>query len=85
MAMEPAIAAYLWTVLVLVASRPGLIGGVIIAVAGFEIFYLLSSLPIAFLEQHPVLRPSSVPLCSLAVLLLIAAGVQRFKRVRRSN
>ena len=85
MAMEPAIAASLWTVLVLVASRPGLIGGVIIAVAGFEIVYLLSSLPIAFLEKHPVLRPSSVPLCSLAVLLLIGTGIQRLKRVRSSN
>jgi hypothetical protein len=83
--MKPEAAALLWTALVLLWLRPGLLVGIIPAIVFFEVFYLLSSLPILFLEQWPSLRPSSVPLTVLALGLLVGTIVYRFIRPRHSS
>ena len=82
--MKPEAAAILWTALVLLWIRPGLLVGIIPAIVFFEVFYLLSSLPILFLEQWPSFRPSSVPLTVLALGLLVGTFVYRFIRPRHS-
>ena len=59
--MKPEAAAILWTALVLLWLRPGVLPGILVAIVCFEVFYLLSSLPITFLQpglpfaRHPFL------------------------------
>ena len=83
--MSAELAAILWTSLVLVLIRPGVLGGVILAIVLFEVFYLLSSLPIDLFQNWPFLRPSSLPLSLLAFLLLIVISVYRFRRPNRPS
>jgi hypothetical protein len=78
--MNPEAAAILWTALVLLWIRPGWLAGIIPAIVFFEVFYFLSSLPIVFLQQWPSLRPSSVPLTVLALVLLVVTVIYRFCR-----
>ena len=82
--MRPELAAILWTALVLLWVPPGMLGGIVSAIALFEVFYLLSSLPIAFLQQWPILRPSSVALSTLAAVLLTVSMGHRLRRRRQS-
>ena len=77
--MRPEIAAILWTVLFVLISRPGFLGGIIVAIVSYGVFYLLASLPISFFQQFPWLRPSSVPLCIVASLLLVVTAVYRVR------
>ncbi len=83
--MKPEVAAILWTALLLLWIRPGVFAGIIPAIVFFEVFYLLSSLPIAFLQQWPVLRPSSLPLSVTACVLLVATAIYRICRPRHPS
>jgi hypothetical protein len=84
-AMTPETAAILWTALALLWMRSGVLGGIIVAMVCFEVFYLLSSLPIQFFERWPLLRPSSVPMSALAAILLLLAGCRRIYALSRKR
>ena len=77
--MKPEAAAILWTALLLLWLRPGVLPGILVAIVCFEVFYLLSSLPITFLQHWPALRPSSVPLSIVASVLFVGTAIHRYR------
>jgi len=83
--MNPEMAAILWTLLLLLWIRPGVFGGIIAAIIFFEVFYLLSSLPVEVLQKLPFLRPSSAPFSVLALVLLIFTVAYRLRHIRRHS
>ena len=75
--MNPTLASIFWTALVLLWMRQGGVATIIPAIAFFEVFYLLSSLPIEFLQRWPLFRPCSMPMGLLAVALFIITAIYR--------
>jgi hypothetical protein len=80
--MNPEVAALLWTVVVLLLIRPSLLESVFLLMLLLPTLSILSSLAFPFFEQWPFLRPSSVPMTILAVVLLVGATVYRYRRRR---